>query len=88
MFTCLYFQVHLKKKKCFGCHSKKQKTHRFKSFVFSKFYFLLAYWQLKSESTHLCPRIESDLLTNDAVEHLSQFFKVFQNEDVLLTTFL
>lgn len=36
-----------------------------------------------------CLGVESDLLlTNDAVEHLSQCLEVFQNEDVLLTTFL
>ena len=28
------------------------------------------------------------LLTDDAVEHLSQCLEVFQNEDVFLTTFL
>lgn len=50
-------------------------------------------WLMNSRNqrtyTVWCLGVESDLLlTNDAVEHLSQCLEVFQNEDVLLTTFL
>lgn len=50
-------------------------------------------WQTDSwnQKTHtlLCPRVKRHLLlTNDAVEHVSQCFEVFQDEHVLLVTFL
>lgn len=83
-FLC--FQVHVGK----TWHSKNKECHSF-TFIFSKFNFLLTHEQQKSENVYTvwCLGVESDLLlTNDAVEHHSQCLEVFQNEDMLLTTFL